>query len=167
MNICPGCGVELPGMERICRDCWKKQCDAQSSRFNWKRFFLNLFIFVGLLAAGLFAIKKISSRPPVWAPARLAAFSATVDSMESATILSFDIALLGFIVVVGFWDSVRALRARSWRIPMLWMIYVPSLVGLLFWKVIGDASFRSYAIIGALLIAAFRFERRFMEWYSS
>jgi hypothetical protein len=47
------------------------------------------------------------------------------------------------------------------------MIYVPSLVGLLFWKVIGDASFRATALSGALLIAAFRFVRRFMEWYSS
>jgi len=154
-------------MERVCRDCWEKQCAAQSSSYDWKRFVLGFFIFAGLLAAGLLTIEKLPSLLPPWALARLSVFSANVDALESATILSINIFLIGFIVVVGFWDSLRALRAGTWRIPLLWMIYVPSLVGLLFWKVIGDASFRATALSGALLIAVFRFMRRFREWYSS
>jgi hypothetical protein len=167
MNTCPYCGAELPGMERVCRDCWEKRCAAQSSRYDWKRFVLNFFIFAGLLAAGLLAIEELPSLMPPWALVRLSAFSANVDALGSATILSINLVLTGIVVIIGFWDSLRALRAGTWRIPLLWMIYVPSLVGLLFWKVIGDASFRATALSGALLIAAFRFVRRFMEWYSS
>jgi len=154
MALCPYCGCDLPGTEKLCRDCWEKQY-ADSSRRRWKPQDL-LYIGLGVIvvvAILWFDWARVSSFE--WARKLLALFS--------VTLLTAKVVLAAGIVATGLWDSVRA---RSWRIVLLWMVPVPVLAGFVFWKITGNAAWETTFYVGGTLVIVYRAGMRLREWRS-
>ena len=146
MALCPYCGCDLPGTEKLCRDCWEKQY-ADSSGRQWKpRDLLSIVIGIAIVVVIVCSLEPLSRLGTFeWARKSLALFS--------ATLLTAKLVLAAGIIAGGLWDS---LRARSWRILLLWMIPVPAIAGFVFWKITGSAAWQTTFYVGGTLIMLYR-----------
>jgi hypothetical protein len=136
-------------MEKVCRDCWEKQY-ADSSTRRWKLSDL-LYVLVGVaVVIAIFSFEWVRFE---WIRKPLDLFG--------VMLLTTKLILAAGIIAGGLWDS---LRARSWKILLLWMVPVPAVIGLAFWKITGNGAWQITFWAGAALIGLYRFSVRVREW---
>ncbi len=73
------------------------------------------------------------------------------------TVVTVDWIFLAGATAGGIWDS---LKARSWRVLLLWLMYVPVIAGFVFWNITNRGVWLSVFIAGGLLLAAHRYNAR-------
>lgn len=158
MANCPTCGCDLPGTEELCRDCFEKRYAALSAPTTpttvWQR--LHPWL-VPLLMVAIFAPMFLANdwfsryiEPPLYAANRV--LVALGVAIATAQWVLFAAAVGG-----GIWES---LRARSWRVFLLWLMYVPIIVGFVLWKMTGSGTWLTVTIGGSLLAWAERYNAR-------
>lgn len=156
MDTCPTCGCDLPGTERLCRDCFEKQYAAMSAPRKNIRQRLEDWI-APLLMLSIFAPMFLASD---WFLSHFLPLGQALERLQSALIVAWlgsQWVLMTIAVAGGIWHS---LQARSGKMVFLWLMYVPLIAGFFFWKVTHSGVWSTVTISGSLLVEVQRYNAR-------
>jgi predicted nucleic acid-binding Zn ribbon protein len=135
MSRCAYCEQDLPGDEKVCRDCFEKLSAGESMR-KWR---------VAELWPGLLAVAVIyvgMTFLPAGVIHALHGFSHFVAGMSFAV----QLVLFGLAIVLAIWNSWIW---RSWLRLFFWVTGLFAIIALLMW--INDAN-RAWQIFGLISI---------------